>query len=410
MGKIFRRAGTLVTITLIIIATMTSNALTPRQYERYSRHLILPEIGVEGQQKLLASSVLLIGTGGLGSPLALYLGAAGIGRLGLVDFDVVDRSNLQRQVIHGESWVGKPKVESAKARLADLNPDVTVETYNEPVTSKNALDLFSRYDIIIDGTDNFPTRYLTNDACVLLGKPNVYGSIFRFDGQATVFDPQRGGPCYRCLYPEPPPPGMVPSCAEGGVLGILPGIIGLIQATECVKLVLGTGTTLVGRLLQYDSLAMKFRELRIRKDPSCPICGENPTVRELVDYEQFCGIQKPQEEKKEETMAVSQMSVVDLKKKLDSTEEVVLIDVREQAEFDIARIPGSTLIPLSTFQQRWTELEPHRGKEIVIHCKMGGRSMQACQFLAAQGFENLVNVTGGITAWSDEIDPAVPKY
>jgi adenylyltransferase/sulfurtransferase len=382
--------------------------LNPQQYERYSRHLILPEIGLAGQTKLLESKVLLIGAGGLGSPLGLYLAAAGIGKLGIVDFDLVDRSNLQRQVMHGESTIGKPKVDSAKARIADLNPDTEVETYREPLTSKNALEILRPYDVVIDGTDNFPTRYLTNDACVLLKKPNIYGSIFRFDGQATVFDPNRGGPCYRCLYPEPPPPGMVPSCAEGGVLGILPGIIGLIQATECIKILVGCGTSLLGRLIQYDSLAMTFRELKLRRDPSCPMCGDHPTIHDLIDYEQFCGV--VQEEKKKTESMIPQITATDLKKKLDSGEEFILLDVREQHEYEIARIPGSTLIPLSAFQQRFGELDGHKDKEIVIHCKMGGRSMQACQFLQSQGYSKVVNVAGGILAWSDQVDPSVPKY
>jgi adenylyltransferase/sulfurtransferase len=381
--------------------------LSPSQYERYSRHLVLPEIGVEGQKKLLFAKVLLVGTGGLGSPLAMYLAAAGIGTLGIVDFDVVDRSNLQRQVIHGEAWVGKPKVESAKARLADLSPGTAVHTYPVQLSSKNALEIMRPYDIVIDGTDNFATRYLTNDACVLLKKPNIYGSIFRFDGQATVFDTTRGGPCYRCLYAEPPPPGMVPSCAEGGVLGILPGVIGLIQATECIKLIVGCGTSLMGRLIQYDSLNMKFRELKLRRDPNCPVCGEHPTILELIDYEQFCGI-KPEEKKKEPT--IPQITATDLKKKLDSGEDFLLLDVREQNEWDIARIPGAQLFPLSTLQQKHGDLAAHKKKEIVIHCKMGGRSMQACQFLQTQGYTNVVNVQGGITAWSNEVDTSVPKY
>jgi adenylyltransferase/sulfurtransferase len=385
--------------------------LNQQQIERYSRHLILPEIGMAGQKKLLSSKVLLIGTGGLGSPLALYLSAAGVGHLGLVDFDVGDRSNLQRQVIHGESWVGKPKVESAKARIADLNPDTVVQTYNEPLTSKNAFAIFKGYDLVIDGTDNFPTRYLTNDACALLGIPNVYGSIFRFDGQATVFHPTAGGPCYRCLYPEPPPPGMVPSCAEGGVLGILPGIIGLIQATEGIKLLLGKGTSLMGRLIQYDSLHMTFRELKLRKDPECPLCGKNPTIKELIDYNQFCGVPTAQEQEEEKETMIPQITVTELKSKLDNGDEFLLVDVREQNEHDIANIPGAKLVPLSQFREKWeSELGPHKDKEIVIHCKMGGRSQQACEFLSAQGFTNVNNVAGGITAWSDQIDPSVPKY
>jgi len=384
--------------------------LNPQQYERYSRHLILPELGLEGQKKLLSSKVLLIGAGGLGSPLGLYLSAAGVGKLGIVDYDVVDRSNLQRQVMHSESWLGKPKVDSARERIQGLNPDTVVETYNTQMTSDNAMEIIDGYDVVIDGTDNFPTRYLTNDACVLLEKPNIYGSIFRFDGQATVFAPTLGGPCYRCLYPEPPPPGMVPSCAEGGVLGILPGIIGLIQATECIKLLTGMGSTLVGRFLQYDSLNMNFRELKLRKDPACPICGENPTIHELIDYEHFCGLGETGEEEKVDQIQIPQMTVMQLKEKLDAGEEFLLLDVREQHEFEICRIPGSQLMPLSGIEQSISELSDGKDAEIVIHCKMGGRSQQACDFLAANGFTNVTNVTGGITAWSDQIDPSVPKY
>jgi adenylyltransferase/sulfurtransferase len=384
--------------------------LTQQQYDRYSRHLILPEIGLEGQKKLLSSSILLIGAGGLGSPLGLYLAAAGVGKLGIVDFDLVDRSNLQRQVIHGESWIGKPKVDSAKNRIGEINPDTEVVTYREQITSKNAMRLIEPYDLVIDGTDNFPTRYLTNDACVLLGKPNVYGSIFRFEGQATVFYPKAGGPCYRCLYPEPPPPGMVPSCAEGGVLGILPGIIGLIQATEAIKLILGKGSTLIGRFLQYDSLAMKFLELKIHRDPECPICGENPTITELIDYEQFCGITPVQEKEEKENM-IPQMNVTDLKTKLDNGDDFLLLDVREQNEYDIVNIPGAKLLPLTIFQAKWEEeLGDKKDKEIVIHCKMGGRSQQACDFLAAQGFANVSNVAGGVMAWVDQVDPSLPRY
>jgi adenylyltransferase/sulfurtransferase len=333
-----------------------------------------------------------------------------VGKLGIVDFDLVDRSNLQRQVIHGESWIGKPKVDSAKNRIGEINPDTEVVTYREQITSKNAMRLIEPYDLVIDGTDNFPTRYLTNDACVLLGKPNVYGSIFRFEGQATVFYPKAGGPCYRCLYPEPPPPGMVPSCAEGGVLGILPGIIGLIQATEAIKLILGKGSTLIGRFLQYDSLAMKFLELKIHRDPECPICGENPTITELIDYEQFCGITPVQEKEEKENM-IPQMNVTDLKTKLDNGDDFLLLDVREQNEYNIVNIPGAKLLPLSIFQAKWEEeLGDKKDKEIVIHCKMGGRSQQACDFLAAQGFANVSNVAGGVMAWVDRVDPSLPRY
>jgi sulfur-carrier protein adenylyltransferase/sulfurtransferase len=382
--------------------------LTPDDYERYSRHLILPEVGVHGQKKLKAASVLCVGTGGLGSPLALYLAAAGIGRIGLVDFDVVDRSNLQRQIIHGEEWVGKPKVQSAAARIKSINPYIQVDIHEVPLTSENALDIGKDYDLIIDGTDNFPTRYLVNDACVLLGKPNVYGSIFRFEGQATVFH-YEDGPCYRCLYPEPPPPGLVPSCAEGGVLGILPGMIGVIQATEAVKIILGIGMTLKGRLMLYDSLKMQFRELKLRRNPECPVCGDHPTVTKLIDYQEFCGI--PQAKAEEEAMAIPEITVKELAAKLDQI-GIVLIDVRNPNEFDIGRIPGSVLIPLSEIEDgqgvaKVKELAD--GKELYIHCKMGGRSAKALQVLAEKGVHG-TNVKGGINAWSEEVDSSVPKY
>jgi adenylyltransferase/sulfurtransferase len=382
--------------------------LTPDDYERYSRHLILPEVGVDGQKKLKAASVLCVGTGGLGSPLALYLAAAGIGRIGLVDFDVVDRSNLQRQIIHGEEWVGKPKVQSAAHRIKSINPYIQVDIHEVPFTSENALEIGKEYDLIIDGTDNFPTRYLVNDACVLLGKPNVYGSIFRFEGQATVFH-YEDGPCYRCLYPEPPPPGLVPSCAEGGVLGILPGMIGVIQATEAVKIILGVGTTLKGRLMLYDSLKMQFRELKLRRNPECPVCGDHPTVTKLIDYQEFCGI--PQAEAEEKAMAILEITVVELAVKLDQP-GVVLIDVRNPNEFEIGRIPGSVLIPLSEIEDgqgvaKVKELAD--GKELYVHCKMGGRSAKALQVLAEKGVHG-TNVKGGINAWSEEVDSSVPKY
>ncbi len=382
--------------------------LTPDDYERYSRHLILPEVGVDGQKKLKAASVLCVGTGGLGSPLALYLAAAGIGRIGLVDFDVVDRSNLQRQIIHGEEWVGKPKVQSAAHRIKSINPYIQVDIHEVPFTSENALEIGKDYDLIIDGTDNFPTRYLVNDACVLLGKPNVYGSIFRFEGQATVFH-YEDGPCYRCLYPEPPPPGLVPSCAEGGVLGILPGMIGVIQATEAVKIILGVGTTLKGRLMLYDSLKMQFRELKLRRNPECPVCGDHPTVTKLIDYQEFCGI--PQAEAEEKAMAIPEITVKELAAKLDQP-GVVLIDVRNPNEFEIGRIPGSVLIPLSEIEDgqgvaKVKELAD--GKELYVHCKMGGRSAKALQVLAEKGVHG-TNVKGGINAWSEEVDSSVPKY
>ena len=381
--------------------------LSPNEYQRYSRHLILPEVGLDGQKRLKAASVLLIGTGGLGAPLALYLAAAGIGRIGLVDFDVVDFSNLQRQIIHGTKDVGKAKIQSAVETLSDLNPDIVVETHETMVTSANALELFANYHIIIDGTDNFPTRYLVNDACVLLGKPNVYGSIFRFEGQATVFWAEKG-PCYRCLYPEPPPPGLVPSCAEGGVLGVLPGTIGCIQATEAVKLILGVGEPLIGRLVLYDALNMRFKELKLHKDPECPICGENPTVTELIDYEEFCGVGRGNEAAAVTTEAIPEITPKELKEKLDQGDDFTLIDVREPFEYAIARIPGSVLVPLATVAERARELDPNA--EYVLQCKGGVRSAQALQTLREQGFKNLLNLKGGILAWSDEVDPTVPKY
>jgi adenylyltransferase/sulfurtransferase len=375
---------------------------------RYSRHLIMPEVGMEGQLKLKNASVLMIGAGGLGAPLGLYLAAAGVGRIGLVDFDVVDFTNLQRQVIHGTKDVGKKKLDSAIESMHDINPFVRLDRYETALTSENALEIIKDYDIIVDGTDNFPTRYLVNDACVLLGKPNVYGSIFRFEGQATVFA-YKGGPCYRCLYPEPPPPGLVPSCAEGGVLGILPGIIGLVQATETVKLILGTGEPLVGRLLLYDALAMRFRELKLRRNPECPVCGDHPTVTKLIDYEQFCGVpqQGTAEAPKADTMT-GEITPTEVKEKQDRGDKFVLLDVREPHEFQICRIPGSTLIPLGELPKRVSELNPN--DEIVAHCKMGGRSAKAVDFLKQSGFTNVRNMTGGILAWSDKVDPSVPKY
>ena len=381
--------------------------LSTEQLQRYSRHFILPEIGEEGQKKLLQSKVLLIGTGGLGSPLGLYLAAAGVGTLGLVDFDNVDLSNLQRQVIHANDEVGKPKIDSAEKRINSLNPDVKVIKHQVRLTSENALEIMKDYDIIIDGTDNFPTRYLTSDACVLLNKPNIYGSIFRFDGLVTVFKPDEG-PCYRCLYPEPPPPGMVPSCAEGGVLGILPGVIGLLQATEAVKLLVGIGRSLVGRLMVYDALQMTFRELKLKKDPNCPACGTNPTVTELIDYEQFCGIGRGNAVSGED--GVQEISVEDLKSKLDKNEDFVFIDVREPFEYEIAKIEGAKLIPLGQLPEKISELESFKEKEIVAHCHHGGRSMKALQLLHAQGFKRLKNVSGGIDAWSIKVDESVPRY
>ena len=372
---------------------------------RYSRHLILPEVGLAGQRKIKAASVLIVGAGGLGSPLALYLAAAGIGRLGIVDFDRVDESNLQRQVLHGTSSVGRPKLESAKERLADLNPGVTVDTYGERLTSENAFEVMRPYDVVVDGTDNFPTRYLVNDACVLLGKPNVYGSIFRFEGQASVFD-ARVGPCYRCLYPDPPPPGLVPSCAEGGVLGVLPGVIGVIQAIETLKIILGVGETLVGRLVLFDALAMRFRELTLRKDPECPLCGTHRTVTKLIDYEEFCGLGPGSAAAHAEDGL--EISAGELAQKRERGDDFVLIDVREPQEFEIARIPGAILIPLNSLPERMSELDSSR--EIVLQCHVGQRSMRALEMLHRSGFRKLKNLRGGIEAWSRDVDPSVPRY
>src|SRR3989449_7216513 len=376
------------------------------EIRRYSRHLILPEVGLGGQKKICSSSVLCIGAGGLGSPIAMYLAAAGIGKLGILDFDSVDFSNLQRQIVHGTQDVGRPKTESAKATINRINPNVEVVIHNTRITSENALDLIRPYDIVVDGTDNFPTRYLTNDACVLLKKPNVYGSIFRFEGQASVFAPHLGGPCYRCLYPEPPPPGMVPSCAEGGVLGVLPGLIGTIQATEILKLALGKGSSLIGRLLLCNALEMKFRELKLRRDPQCPLCGENPTITKLIDYEQFCGITP---EPAQGATNPDEITVQEMKKALDDPNlGIKVIDVREQDEYQIAHIIGVPLIPLSVLDKRFTELDPNQ--QLYIHCKSGIRSMKALKFLREQGFKYVKSVKGGISAWSDEIDHNVPKY
>jgi len=381
--------------------------LSNEEILRYSRHLIMPEVGMEGQLKLKNASVLMIGTGGLGAPLGLYLAAAGVGRIGLVDFDVVDFTNLQRQVIHGTKDVGKKKLDSAIESMHDINPFVRLDRHETALTSENALEIMKDYDIIVDGTDNFPTRYLVNDACVLLGKPNVYGSIFRFEGQSTVFA-YKGGPCYRCLYPEPPPPGLVPSCAEGGVLGILPGIIGLVQATETVKLILGAGEPLVGRLLLYDALAMRFRELKLRRNPECPVCGDHPTVTKLIDYEQFCGVPQQTTTETPKGTMTGEITPIEVKEKQDRGDKFVLLDVREPHEFQICRIPGSTLIPLGELPKRVSELNPN--DEIVAHCKMGGRSAKAVDFLKQSGFTNVRNMTGGILAWSDKVDPSMPKY
>lgn len=382
-------------------------SLSQEEVLRYSRHLIMPEVGVDGQEKLKNASVLLIGCGGLGSPLGMYLSAAGVGHLGLVDFDVIDFTNLQRQVMFGTSDVGRPKVEASKDRIATINPNVKVTTYRSKLNSDNVLEIFKDYDIIIDGTDNFPTRYLVNDACVFLKKPNVYGSIFRFEGQATVFWAQKG-PCYRCLYPEPPPPGMVPSCAEGGVLGILPGLIGLIQATEAIKLILGKGDPLIGRLLLFNALDMKFREVKLQKDPECPVCSAKPTITSLIDYEQFCGIGLGQEEATVSANGMKEITVSELKSMIDRHDKFILVDVREPHEYQIGRIPGSRLIPLGEVAQRANELDT--ADDIVVHCRSGGRSAKAIQTLQKMGFKRLRNLKGGILAWSDEIDPSVPKY
>ncbi len=380
--------------------------LNTEEYQRYSRHLILPEVGLDGQKRLKAASVLCIGTGGLGSPLLLYLAAAGIGNIGIVDFDIVDSSNLQRQVIHGTSWVGRPKIESAKNRIHEINPYCQVDLYETRLSSENALDILKSYDVIVDGTDNFPTRYLVNDACVLLNKPNVYGSIFRFEGQATVFN-YEGGPNYRDLYPEPPPPGMVPSCAEGGVLGILPGMIGVIQATETIKIVLGKGKTLSGRLLLYNSLDMTFRELKLRPNPIRPV------IEKLIDYEEFCGIPQAKAQEADSKMNIPEMTVQDLKQLLDSgADDFVLLDVRNPNEYEIAKIPGSVLVPLPDIEQGAgvTKVkELINGHRLIAHCKMGGRSAKALGILKENGIEG-TNLKGGITAWSQEIDSSVPQY
>ena len=379
-------------------------ALTNEEIARYSRHLILPEVGLAGQLKLKQAKVAMVGAGGLGAPLGLYLAAAGVGRVGIVDFDVVDASNLQRQVIHGTRDIGRKKLDSAADRMRDINPNIQIDKFDTGLDSENALEILRNYDLVVDGTDNFPTRYLVNDACVLLKKPNVYGSIFRFEGQATVFAYQ-DGPCYRCLYPEPPPPGLVPSCAEGGVLGILPGIIGVVQATEAVKIILGIGETLKGRLLLYDALGMRFRELKLRRDKDCPVCGDHPTVTKLIDYQEFCGV------KPVSTQAMPADGIIDpveVKKKQDKGDKFLLLDVREPHEYQIARIPGSTLIPLGQLPARLGELD--KNAEIVAHCKMGGRSQQAVDLMKQHGFANVRNMTGGIAAWSDKVDPTVPKY
>jgi MoaD family protein len=386
-------------------AVREEQELTREEVQRYSRHLIMPEVGVEGQRKLKAAKVLCVGAGGLGAPASMYLAAAGVGTLGLVDFDVVDASNLHRQIIYGTPDVGKRKLEAARDRLREMNGSVKVVMHELALTSKNALEVLKDYDVILDGTDNFQTRYLVNDACVLLGKPNAYGSIFRFDGQASVFA-VKGGPCYRCLYPEPPPPGLVPSCAEGGVLGVLPGVIGIIQATEAIKLILGAGQPLVGRLLLYDALQMRFRELKLRRDPECPICGDHPSIHALIDYDQFCGVVPAQAQAA--SGGVPEVTAQQLKAEIDRGDKVFLLDVREPNEYQICRIPGATLIPLGELAARTAELD--RDREMVVHCKMGGRSAKAVALLQERGFTRVRNLKGGILDWIDKVDPSQSKY
>lgn len=392
------------------MSTVFENATLPElskeELARYSRHITLPEVGLEGQRRLKAARVLCVGTGGLGSPLAFYLAAAGIGTLGLVDFDVVDSSNLQRQIIHSTRDVGRKKLDSAAEKLTALNPALKIVKHETMLSSANAMEILKDYDIVADGTDNFPTRYLVNDACVLLGKPNVYGSIFRFEGQASVFAAGQG-PCYRCLYPEPPPPGLVPSCAEGGVLGILPGLVGVIQATEVIKLILGQGEPLIGRLLLVDSLSMRFRELKLRKNPECPVCGEHPTVTHLIDYHQFCGIVPPSPEEQAVKNGIPQMSVTELKQHIDAGDDILVLDVREPFEYQIANI-GGTLIPMNDVPRRLGEIG--RDRDIVVQCRSGSRSQRVAEFLKQNGYEKVSNLAGGIKAWSEQIDASVPKY
>ena len=388
------------------MTTESPLSLSNQEVERYSRHLIMPEVGMDGQLKLKAASVLCIGAGGLGSPVAMYLAAAGVGRLGLVDFDVVDYSNLQRQVIHGTPDVGRSKLESARDTLVAINPEVAIDLHETALSSSNAFDVLGDYDIVVDGTDNFPTRYLVNDACVLLRKPNVFGSIFRFEGQASVFATKQG-PCYRCLYPEPPPPGLVPSCAEGGVLGILPGVVGTIQATETVKLIIGVGEPLINRFMIYDALRMKFRELKLRRDPECPVCGDRPTVTQLIDYEQFCGI-TPASPVLDDSTSGDDVTVEELKLFIDNNDGVFLLDVREPQEHQICSIPGSVLIPLGELPNRISELGGH--EDVVVHCKSGVRSAKAVKILSDAGFQKVRNLSGGILRWIDVVDPSLPKY
>ncbi len=391
-----------------LIPTNRSDAVdfSAAELERYARHITIPDFGIEGQKRLRAASVLCIGLGGLGSPATMYLAAAGIGKLGLVEFDHVDRSNLQRQIVHGESDIGRPKLESARETLREINPHLEIAGFEERITSENAQRIAEPFDLILDGTDNFATRYLSNDLAVLTGKPNVYGSIFRFEGQVSLFAPKLGGPCYRCLFPNPPDPGSVPSCAEGGVLGVLPGIVGSMQALEAIKLLAGVGEPLVGRLVHFDALEFKFREIRLRRDEQCPVCGDEPSIRELIDYDQFCGGGGDGAETADEAK-IPEISVAELKTRLDSG-EITLIDVREEAEFQICRIPGSKLIPLGELPGRLGEI-PREG-EILVHCKLGGRSAKAVEILREAGFERSINIAGGISAWAEEIDPTMPKY
>jgi len=384
-----------------------SDILSPEELARFNRHIILPQVGLEGQEKLKQAKVLCIGTGGLGSPIALYLSAAGVGTIGLVDFDVVDESNLQRQIAHFTTDVGRPKVESARDKLLGINPYLTVNLHGDGIRRDNVRDIVRDYDIVVDGTDNFPTRYLVNDACVLENKPLIYASIFQFEGQATVFN-YADGPCYRCLYPEPPPPGLVPSCAEGGVLGVLPGVIGLIQATETIKIILGKGTTLAGRLLLYDAMDMKFREVNLRRDPACPACGEHPTIHEVVEYEQFCGLPPTEAKEEEEILAEDDITSQDLRKMMEDDAGLFVLDVREPHEIAICRIEGTWEIPLGELPQRFAEVP--KDQDVVVHCKLGGRSAQAVEFLKSQGYTNVKNLAGGIMRWIDDVDGSLNKY